>query len=319
MGTFRSPACGCVNYDADVGSANVSMLLSDVNGVRTDGRSTPQSPPAVTGEDKDRLGRLGGGCHMQHRLAMHILYAGIKSYLKINLFTDIIKFSILRRKQRKGSTALGVALPAPHPHTPVLGEARPRLSRGERSRKPDGATFCLWDSREADSQPAGPRTFVPDARATTSRPGSGRRGHLGGWHVTRVQHRGLVTHSCSRSPRGLGRGPTLLHVFPARSLAAREPFCHRAETDTACPATGPLEEGPCVEPRRHGQAPGLCCCPTWALSTRRLCGRSANKSTVDGMGFPEPRPPRTRTGRPGGPAPPLSGVCKSLWPPGRRG
>ena len=59
-----------------------------------------------------------------------------------------------------------------------------------------------------------------------------------------------MTHSCSRSPRGLGRGPTLLHVFPARSLAARGPFRHRAETDTACPATGPLVCG--ATPARAG-------------------------------------------------------------------
>lgn len=86
--------------------------------MRKEGWSAPQSPPVVIGEGQDRLGRLRGSCHMQHTLVMHILYMGIGSYLKINLFTDIIKFSILRRKQR-GKRGAGVELPAPHPHTPV--------------------------------------------------------------------------------------------------------------------------------------------------------------------------------------------------------
>lgn len=87
----------------------------------------------------------------------------------------------------------------------------------------------------------------------------------------------------------------------------------RKTARSAAPCSGEAQ----APPRVTAHAPRAQ--PHAVLSTRQRCGRCADRPAVGGTGSPGTPPPRTPTETPGGPAPPLSGVYRSPWPPGRRG
>lgn len=257
----------------------------------------------------EREGHWGGGAvHSRRGCSMQQTLHGIESTLK--LISLLIQVLSPEKNTERGKHGADVLLPASPPGARPAWRT-PRLGQGhdpQASRVPLGDMGSALENLMASPsacETAGGLTATRRSRRLVSQTREqlcpGNEGQADRREQERRVSWQLVNTGCSQGPaprlprllHGLRRNPTLLHVLPA------------AASLRAAPA--PRQRRRCLRP------------PRLALSTWRPCGRSANKLAGGDTGCPAPRPPQTRTERPGGPVRLPSGVCRSPWPPGRTG